>query len=420
MARRAQGLLPGGGSHDFRQLGEAGPFMLSGQAGRKMDVAGREIIDLTLGHGALMLGHDHKAIRSAIERALARGIHLSATTPAELAWAEAIRALVPAAQRIRFTASGNEALALAVALAKRNTGRERLITLEGHHFGWVLSALGIAIETAPDAASLAQRIDGGAKGHALVMLEPTGGSFGLLPLGKDEAQHIAKAAKASDVPLLFDETITGFRVAPGGAQQVFDVAPDLTVLGKILGAGLPCGALVGSADFLDSLDNRPDAPASHPRLSHGGTHNGNPLVAAAGAAMLGELADGKAIQTANAKAAALRTGLNALFARIGLDWAAYGAFSEVHIFMNPAGEALDPTNWAPSQVPTRHLGARSAPLTQNLRIALLENGVDVNGWPGALTCAAHTSEDMALAEAGFERALVALKAEGAQLTGWAA
>ncbi|MBL8648045.1 MAG: aminotransferase class III-fold pyridoxal phosphate-dependent enzyme [Sphingosinicella sp.] len=417
-AGRAAALLPGGGSHDFRQLEPPGPFMRSGSLGRKRNANGRAVIDLALGNGSLLFGHGYQPVLAAIEEAVRAGLHLSATTEADLGWAEQVNRLVPVAEQIRFTASGNEAVALAVAVARRVTGRQSLISLHGHHFGWVLPGLGVEVETAADPGALAARLQDNGHNYALLLLEPTGAAFGKVPLTRGDVAAIVDAARAADVPVLFDETLTGFRVAPGGAQSLFGLHPDLVVLGKILGAGLPCGALAGDARFMAALDNRVSRPGGAPHVAHGGTHNANPVVAAAGAAMLAALADGKACLAANANAADLRARLNRLFANLGVGWTAYGAHSEAHLFLNPFGKAIDPMAWRPTDTDAAGLLARNAALINALRVALLEGGVDVNGWPGALTASVHTPEDWDRVEAGFARAIEQLRRADVTLTGW--
>lgn len=416
LAARAADLLPGGGSHDFRQWEPAGLFVREGRAGRKVTVDGRDIIDLSLGNGALLFGHGHAAVIQAVASALSHGLHFSATTEAELDWAEWIRRLVPSAERVRFTASGNEAVLLAVAVARRLTGRTGLVSLAGHHFGWALPAVGVDVETAADVSSLIARLADG--GHALCLLEPTGAAFGKAPLAAADLARILAAARRVGTLVLFDETLTGFRVAPGGVQGLTGLHPDLTVLGKILGGGLPCGALAGPASVLSVLDNRVSRQGHGPHVAHGGTHNGHPLVAAAGVATLTALADGAAGRAADAAAADLRGRLNRLFARLDVPWAAYGTHSAAHLFLNPLGADLDPVTWTPDDSDAATLLHRDAALINDLRVALLSGGVDLNGWPGAMTCTVHDADDLDRVEQGFATAIHILRRKGATLSGW--
>lgn len=419
LAEAARAVMPGGGSHDFRQLTPRGLFAARGEAGRKWDVDGLEYVDLTLGNGSLLLGHGDAGVTEAIVSAVGRGLHFSAGTEAEVRWAELVCELVPGAERVRFTASGSEACILAAGVAAAATGRRGLATLRGHHPGWALpmasgGAEALDARRTPDELVLA--LSSGR--HAAVLLEPTGASFGKAPLAADEVGRIAEAARSGGALVIFDETLTGFRVSPGGAQAQIGVTPDLTVLGKILGGGLPCGALAGRADLMAALDNRLDAPAGPKRIAHGGTGNGNPVVAAAGLAMLRAIADGEAGRRADAMAGALRHRLNRLFAGLGLAWAAYGQSSVAHLFLNPDGVALDPVRWDSAAEAPETLLARSRVLINDLRVALLAAGVDINGWPGALTCSTHGAADLDRAEAGFAQAIERLRRQGVVLTGW--
>lgn len=437
LARRALGAMPGGASHDSRQLAPHGLFARSAAGARKTGDDGKVYIDLQCGNGALLLGHAVNSVTDAGKRALESGLNFSAGSEAEILWAETVLRLMPAAEQIRFTASGNEACALAFAVARAVTGRGSILVLRGHYCGWVGPALlsrysAQQVMNAPASAApvllaeaehSAEAIDALGSGRfAAVIFEPTGASFGRLPLGGDEVRALAAAARNSGSLCILDETLTGFRVSPGGAQGLHRVAPDLTVLGKILGGGLPCGALAGRRVHLDVLDNRPGAEPranSHAnRVSHMGTGNGNPVVAMIGTATLAAIEDGAAIARANAAAARLRDGLNRAFRDQGIPWAAYGEFSGLHLFLNSRGRMLDSLAFDPRDMPYAELAARAPRLVNDLRIALLRHGIDINPWPGGLLSAAHDDETVDEAIAGFAAALADLGNAGVQLNGW--
>jgi glutamate-1-semialdehyde 2,1-aminomutase len=191
------------------------------------------------------------------------------------------------------------------------------------------------------------------------------------------------------------------------------------VLGKILGGGLPCGALAGRRDLMHALDNRPTGTARTNTISHMGTGNGNPLVAAAGYETLAALADGAALTRADRACAQLRNGLNAFFASEKLAWSAYGETSGFHLFLNPAARAIDPQSFDPCAIAPAELGARNNRLVNDLRVALLAEGVDINAWPGGLTSAAHDAATVDDALGRFARAIAALRKRRDGLTGWA-
>jgi len=431
LARRATDIMPGGASHDGRQLSPHGLFALNASGARKTGEDGRAYIDLQCGNGAILLGHGNRQVIEAGQRALAAGLNFSAGTEAEIRWAEAVRRLMPAIEQVRFTASGNEACALAFAVARAVTGRAPVLVLRGHYCGWVGPALlprhpakavtrsdGDAI-TLGEAAGVAEAVDAlASRNFSAVVFEPTGASFGKVPLSADDARTLSTAARDSGSLCIFDETITGFRVAPGGAQGLCGVSPDLTVLGKVLGGGLPCGALAGRREHLRVLDNRPGQPRDGARVSHMGTGNGNPIVAAVGTATLTLIETSAAIAKANAAATNLRARLNELLAEQGIPWVAYGTNSGLHLFLNPKDRRLESQQFAAESTPFAELTARSPELVNTLRLRLLDHGVDINAWPGGLLSAAHDDDIINTTVAAFERALRDLKNSGTQLSGW--
>jgi glutamate-1-semialdehyde 2,1-aminomutase len=206
--------------------------------------------------------------------------------------------------------------------------------------------------------------------------------------------------------------ITGFRVAPGGAQQHFGIAPDLTALAKILAGGLPGGAVVGRADILERLDFARAAQAGYEKIQHPGTFNANPLSAAAGTAALEVIATTDACARANAAGERLRAGFNQVLEAADVPWAAYGTFSGLHLFTNAQDRALRPSEFDPLEVPYAELKARQGEITHRLRVAMLLQGVDLNNWPGAQTSAALSDQDIADTVEAFAEALRLLRREG--------
>lgn len=403
LAERALAVMPGGVSHDGRQMEPHGLFIQSAEGARKFDPDGRSYIDFACGNGAIMLGHGHKASIDAVAKAASRGFHFSAGSEIELRWAELVKSLMPAAEQVRFTSSGNEACLLALAVARATTKKSKILTLSQHYSGWAIPAVlprlrpedkgdseNLAIVEVDDVAQALSALASGS--FAGIIVEPTGASFGKIPLDRAAARAIASESRAAGSVCIFDETITGFRVSPGGAQRVYGIAPDLIVLGKILGGGLPCGALAGRRELLQVLDNRSTRISDADYVCHMGTGNGNPVVASLGVETLSALADGQAIARADSAAARLRLGLNTLFGKMEIGWAAYGESSGFHIFTNPHGRALDPRNFDAAGLSFAELGARNNQLINDLRLVLLEEGIDINPWPGGLVSAAHDSD----------------------------
>jgi glutamate-1-semialdehyde 2,1-aminomutase len=401
---RAGGLFPSGVNHDGRHMA---PFPLTfshASAGIKWTLEGEPIVDLVMGHGALILGHDDPRVRDAVQQQVARGTHLGGTNDLENAAAEAIIALVPSAERVRFVSSGTEATLLALRVARAATGRDAIVRFHGHFHGWhdaVLRGNRVPFDQ-PTSAGIPQ----GAFAHvrtcptddlsavaaalapgdvAAVIVEPGGGTQGKVPVDPAWLSALRDLTRAKGVVLIFDEVVSGFRAAPGGVQAALGITPDLTTLAKALCGGLPGGALVGRADLMAVLAfGDPRGKVAHP-----GTYNANPLSLAACLAVLPILATGEPQARAAAAAARLRDAWNEAFAAAGVAGFAYGADSTVHLHWG------DPSPDAGARL----RGATTA--ASLLRTALLLHGVDLLG-PHGWLAASHTDDDL-------ERAATALR-----------
>ena len=419
LAERARRAIPGGVTHDIRHLPPFPVYVTRAQGSRKWDVDGQEYVDYWMGHGALFLGHAHPAVVAALREQAARGTHLGACHEAEVRWAELVQRLIPSGELVRFTMSGTEATHLALRLARAYTGRPRVIKLTGHFHGWhdgvaagvhppydvplsagipgaTLDQVLLAPPNDPKAvAELLQRGD-----VAAVILEPAGGQAGLIPALPGYLQELRALTARERVVLIFDEVITGFRYAPGGAQAYFGVTPDLTTLAKIVAGGLPGGAVAGKREIMALIAHRGDADWDRSeRVAHAGTFNANPLSAAAGVATLELVADGSLHARANKLGEELRAALGEVLKRVGAPGAVFGESSIYHLsFEGQPG-------WAGFDRPRTHA------LYHVLRCALLLNGVDCSlfhGW----TSAVHTEEDLARTVRAYEGALAAMAAEG--------
>ena len=362
----------------------------------KWDPDGHEYVDYAGGHGALLLGHNPPAVVAAVEQQLARGTHYGACHELELRWGQLVQRLMPSAERVRFTASGTEATLLAVRLARAFTGRRKIVRFLGHFHGWhdhmafgvtgnfdgsptpgVLPSVADDVLLAPpndvDATAAIVRQDD----IAAVIVEPTGASWGQLPLRPEFLTALRQMTAERGVLLIFDEVISGFRCAPGGAQQVYDIRPDLTTLAKIVAGGLPGGAVVGRRDVLDWLDFAAATDAKRAKIPHQGTFNANPLSAAAGIATLEIVATQPVCERANAYAARLREALQRVVVDERLSWAVYGTFSGFHIFMNPAREPITPADIEAGLYDHRTLKAVDRRLVHLLRVGMLFEGPGV-------------------------------------------
>jgi glutamate-1-semialdehyde 2,1-aminomutase len=255
-----------------------------------------------------------------------------------------------------------------------------------------------------DAAAVEQTLASDAS-IGCVILEPTGGHFGQVPVRGEFLRALRELTAKHQRILIFDEVITGFRVAPGGAQGHYGVTPDLTTLAKILAGGLPGGCVAGRADILAGIEFR----AGKPKMKHPGTFNANPLSAAAGVATLEIVADGEPCRHANAIAQAIRRGLNKLFEERGIDWVCYGEFSGFRLLTGYMGPRPKDDEFVPYGGELHKLdGGHNPRLSHAFRRGMLLHGVDLPGL-GGMTTAAHTESDVEHTVAAVDATLAALR-----------
>ena len=430
---QARQVIPAGLTHDSRTTLPYPIYAARAAGPRKWDVDGNEYVDYFGGHGALLLGHSHPAVVEAVQRQVALGTHWGASHELEVRWAELVHRLIPCAERVRFTASGTEATQLALRLARAYTGKPKVVRFVGHFHGWhdqvvpgamshfdgsvpagippsVLeqSVLLPADDVGPAVAALESRDD-----VAAVMLEPSGASWGQVPLPPGFIAALREATRRRGVLLIMDEVITGFRWSRGGAQSRYGITPDLCILAKILAGGLPGGAVAGRREIMDQLDPAAAKAAAREKIGHQGTFNANPLCAAAAVATLQLVETTEACAQAEATAEALRKGLRQILVEEQVPWGIYGEASVFVIFPNPGRIAIDPASFDPLRLGFKGIkGARDPGLINRLRLAMLANGVDILGGPGGLVSATHGPREVALTLEAFRTAVRWLKAEG--------
>jgi glutamate-1-semialdehyde 2,1-aminomutase len=409
---RACGLFPDGVTHDGRYLLPFPIYVDRAAGSRKWDVDGNELIDYWMGHGALLLGHSHPAIIEAVRRQAELTTHPGACHELEIKWAEWVQRLVPSAERIRFTNSGTEATLMALRVARIATGRTKVIKFLGHFHGWhdalipaaepphnagayvtpgvTEGVVGDLVLVPPnDLDAVARAID--EHQPACVIHEGNGSRWGVVPTRPEFLRALRQLTHKKNVLLILDEVITGFRVDPGGFQAICGIDPDLSTFAKVLAGGLPGGCLAGRADVMQALsfNNRFGKKMKHP-----GTYNGNPLSAAAGCAALAIVAEGEACRKANAMARSLRSVLNELFARKGINWVAYGDYSAVKILPDYEGSRPRTDDFIPYDNDYRQLDRKiDSTFSHAFRCALLLGGVDWMGWSGS-TSSEHTDADV--------------------------
>ena len=399
---RARKVLPAGVSYSIRFF-EPYPFYTDRAVGSKLyDVDGNGYVDFWLGHTALILGHSHPAVVKAVQEQLVRGTHYGTSHGLEIALAEQVVKMVPSAEMVRFTNSGTEANIYAVRLVRAYTGRNKIAKFEGGWHGGY-DALQKAVKPPydlPESAGLTQgalqdtlilpfndlegvkeRLKGVEDQVAGIIIEPVLGAGGAIPAEKEFLKGLREFCDQHGILLIFDEVITGFRLAPGGGQQYFGVKPDITVLGKILGGGFPVGAFCGPAEIMERVDHmryqRPQASF------HGGTFTANPITMTAGLTTLKILEDGRLIKELNKLGDKIRAELTDIFEGMGVDVQVTGTGSLFGVHFTKE-EVKEPE--------AAFRADRQRLVEYNLK--LIANGVFFLPTHSGCLCTAHTKADI--------------------------
>ncbi|HEY3396487.1 MAG TPA: glutamate-1-semialdehyde 2,1-aminomutase [Armatimonadota bacterium] len=335
---RASQLMPGGVNSPvraFRSVGGTPRFLVRGAGSRVWDEDGNEYLDFVMSWGPLILGHAHPRVVAAVVEAAPRGLTFGAPTAREVRLAELVQEAFPSLERLRLVNSGTEATMSAVRLARAFTGRDRIVKFDGCWHGHADSLLVRAGSSglqygAPDSAGVTAAcaadtlvaryndlpsVNALLQAHpgqvAAIIVEPVAGNMGVVPPAPGFLAGLRELTDRHGALLIFDEVITGFRVAAGGAQELYGVTPDLTTLGKILGGGLPVGAYGGRREIMELVS--PLGP-----MVQAGTLAGNPLATSAGIATLTFLRRPGLYEELERKSALLETGLRAAATATGV------------------------------------------------------------------------------------------------------
>ncbi len=413
---RSKSAIPGGVNSSIRAFKAVGgsPYIVARAEGAWIeDVEGRRYIDLVQSYGAVILGHAHPAVTEALRKAAGDGTSYGAPTPREMKLAEAISERVPSCERVRFMNSGTEATSTAVRLARGATGRSRVVIFNGNFHGATDALLaaggsGVATLGLPGTAGVPaeavantivapyNRVPDLDDSVAAVIVEPVAANMGVVAPAPEFLAGLRAACDRVGALLVFDEVITGFRLGTSGAQGRFGVRPDLTCFGKVIGGGLPIGALGGRRDVMENL-----SPLGS--VFHAGTLAGNPMATAAGLAALDRL-DAEAYTEIERRATRLQSILDAVAASTGIPMRTTRIGTLVGLFLG-AGLAPDarPTNFDEAKTTDERLYAR-------IFHALLDAGVAMA--PGAYEALfvglGHDDDVMDELERRIDRALTSI------------
>ncbi|MFA6110907.1 MAG: glutamate-1-semialdehyde 2,1-aminomutase [Candidatus Latescibacterota bacterium] len=338
----AQRYIPGGVNSPARAFGAVGGgprFISHGRGSRLFDLDGREYVDYVCSWGPLIFGHAHPRVVRALQQACERGTSFGAPTELEVAMARQVVAMIPSIEMVRMVNSGTEATMSAIRVARGFTGRDKIIKFEGcwhgHGDSFLIRAgssaltlgapdspgipAGVAADTLTlpynDAEAVARAVAGNPGKIAAVIVEPVAGNMGTVLPRPGFLERLRQLTRDEGIVLIFDEVITGFRVAAGGAQARFGITPDLTCLGKIVGGGLPVGAYGGRREIMEQV-----SPLGM-RISQAGTLSGNPLAMTAGLEQLRMLSEPGVYERLERISTALAEGMRENLRRLGLRYA---------------------------------------------------------------------------------------------------
>jgi glutamate-1-semialdehyde 2,1-aminomutase len=401
---RAKETFPSGVTHDARFAKPFPIYVNRAQGSRKWDVDGNEYVDYYGGHGALILGHCHPVVTQAVVEQAQKGSHYGACHELEVRWGELVQEIVPSAEAVKFVSSGTEATMLALRLARAFTGRDRLIKINGHFHGWHdYAAVAMAPPwDVPISMGIPKGVQGTVTGipdkdaDALEAELAKGDVAAVMiwcnALTKEWAETVRDRAKAHGALVIYDEVVTGFRYAPGGAQEYFGVKPDLTTLAKIVAGGLPGGAIAGRADVIHQFDFSDDPQKQRfARIAHPGTYNASPISAAAGVACLEIVKDPAIQKKAGDTATKIKAGFKDALDRNGVEGAVGGWMSYITTTLKGKGSAWE--------------------LQLKWRAAMQLGGVDPSG-TSLIVSAMHDDEDVDRTVAAYESAIHRLRNEG--------
>jgi len=417
---RAQAVIPGGVNSPvraFRSVGGTPRFITRGEGPFVWDADGKRYVDYIGSWGPLILGHSHPAVTRAVQAAVARGLSFGMPTEGEIEIAEIVCQLVPSMERVRFTSSGTEAAMTAIRLARGATGRALIVKFEGCYHGHadallVKAGSGLLTHGNPSSAGVppevtqhtlvldynnTEQLEDAFRTHgdriAAVMVEPVAGNMNLVPGDARFLQTMRALCSKHGAVLVFDEVMSGFRVALGGAQSLYGIVPDVTVLGKVIGGGLPVAALGGKREVMEHL-----SPLG--AVYQAGTLSGNPVAVASGLATLAEIRKPGFYETLGATTADFAARLSTAASSAGVPFCAAAVGGMFGLFASPT----PPANYA-------EVMQADKPLFNRFFHMMLEAGVHFapSAYEAGFVSAAHDAAAIDYTIDAAARAFAALK-----------
>lgn len=397
---RAKKVLPGGVSYGIRYF-QPYPFFTARAKGSKLyDVDGNEYVDFWLGHTALILGHSPQAVVDAVKKQVENGTIYGTSHEMEVELAEQIARMVPSAEMTRFTNSGTEANMYAIRLARATMGKDKIAKFEGGWHGGY-DALQKGVKYPYDMKESAGLTNGSIndtillpyndldgvnaklkdKEVASITIEPVLGGGGCIPADKEFLKGLRELCDERGILLIFDEVITGFRLAPGGGQQYFGVKPDISVFGKILGGGFPVGAFCAHKELMERIDSQKYKRPSY--SFHGGTFAANPVTMTAGYTTLKLLENGMLIDKLNKLGEKVKKELQDIFEnnRVEVQVTGMASLFNIHFTNSEIHNASD-------------IAKANLKKLLNYNLVLIENGVFFLPTHSGALCTEHSEKDI--------------------------
>ncbi len=414
LSRIAKEVIAGGVCHDVR-FADPHPIYIERSHGPHIwDIDNNKYIDYGMGNGSLLIGHSHPDVIKAIELTIKKGYHFGEEHYTAIAWGEKIIELVTSVEKVRFVGSGTEAIMLASRIARAYTNKPKIIRVEGHFHGWsdVVGkgflhpfdqpvSLGIPEGTISEIIVAKQDINYIKKlieendDVAAIILEPSGASWGTVPLDIEFNKELREITKSSEILLIYDEIITGFRYSKGGYQELVGIEPDLTTFGKIATGGTPGGILGGRKELFQYFDFTGDKENDRfNRVHHFGTFNANPITAAAGLATLKIVETGLPQKESDSLGKILIKKGNEIIKDLGLNSLLYGDSSIFHFFLQGPNQNQVDTEELLSQPNTGVLKGIPKVIVSNFQVKLREKGINLFSYTGGVVSSSHTKKDI--------------------------